>query len=123
MIERDLIDTLDAAATRRRVLKTGAKLAYAAPLVAASMRLTAGGAGAVSGGGSTCIEVGQRDANGQLLQCQNQTDCCSLLCRANELFGLICVCRDVNFACEVDENCCGTLTCQPPNTSGVRLCG
>jgi hypothetical protein len=37
-------------ATRRAVVKTGAKLAYAAPLVAASVGLTASGALAACGG-------------------------------------------------------------------------
>jgi hypothetical protein len=42
----DLAAAPGTAATRRRVLATGAKLAYAAPLVAATMKLTAAGAGA-----------------------------------------------------------------------------
>jgi hypothetical protein len=35
--------------TRRTVVKTGVKLAYAAPLVAVTMKMSAGGAAAVSG--------------------------------------------------------------------------
>jgi hypothetical protein len=42
--------------TRRTVVKTGAKLAYAAPLVAASFRLGAGGA--LAAGGCACKSAG-----------------------------------------------------------------
>ena len=49
----DPTDHLVAPATRRAVVATGAKLAYAAPLVAATMPLTTPGAGAVSS--QTCI--------------------------------------------------------------------
>ena len=50
MLDREPAGTLDAATTRRRVLKTGVKLAYAAPLVAATMKVSAHGSlAAVSG--------------------------------------------------------------------------
>src|SRR3712207_1968857 len=52
----DLATRLAAPATRRSVVRTGAKLAYAAPLVAASMKLGSRSAEAaiVSGGGTLC---------------------------------------------------------------------
>jgi hypothetical protein len=43
--------------TRRTIAKTGAKLAYAAPIVAASMKLSTGGAAAVSGGACTAAST------------------------------------------------------------------
>jgi hypothetical protein len=57
-----IVDELQTSTTRRTVIRTGAKMAYAAPLVAASFKLssTAVGAQQVSGGpnpecaGSTC---------------------------------------------------------------------
>jgi len=44
----ELTDQLATSTTRRTVVKTGAKLAYAAPLVAATMKLSAAGVGAAS---------------------------------------------------------------------------
>ena len=46
--------SINRATSRRTVVRTGAKLAYAAPLVAASLGTRSIGAGAVSGGGPTC---------------------------------------------------------------------
>src|SRR5687768_13246051 len=57
MALEELTDGLVRPVTRRRVLKTGAKLAYAAPLVAASMRMSRGGVAAISGGGG-CLDLG-----------------------------------------------------------------
>jgi hypothetical protein len=55
----DLTDTLAPKTTRRAVVKTSVKLAYAAPLVAATMKLKTGGlsaAAAVSGlASTTCV--------------------------------------------------------------------
>ena len=45
----------DDTTSRRTIVKTGAKLAYAAPLIAASMSLTARGTGAVSGPTTTRV--------------------------------------------------------------------
>ena len=44
----------DSTTTRRTIVRTGAKLAYAAPLVAASMTLHTVSATPVSSGGGTC---------------------------------------------------------------------
>jgi hypothetical protein len=52
----DHVTPLDTSTSRRRVLATGVKLAYAAPLVAASFKLSAQGAfAAVSGGSRAAI--------------------------------------------------------------------
>ncbi|HEU4797912.1 MAG TPA: hypothetical protein VFT63_03235, partial [bacterium] len=62
MANEDVVSPDPISTTRRAVLRTGARLAYAAPLVAASMKLTAGGAAAVSGpvfgGESVCRDTG-----------------------------------------------------------------
>ena len=52
----DLVENLDASTTRRRVLATGVKLAYAAPLVAATMKLSAHGVVAASEPGTRSFE-------------------------------------------------------------------
>ena len=67
--------------TRRAVVKTGAKLAYAAPLAAASFPLrdlTA--AAAVSGGGPICLELGG-DCGGSGGPDPNRPCCRPLVCR------------------------------------------
>jgi len=46
----ELTDQLTMSTTRRTIVKTGAKLAYVAPLVAASFKLSANGALAACGG-------------------------------------------------------------------------
>jgi hypothetical protein len=46
----DVDDVLATGVTRRRVVRSGVKVAYAAPLVAATMRLSAGGAAAAASG-------------------------------------------------------------------------
>ena len=64
----ELTDQLSRATTRRTIVTTGVKLAYAAPLVAATMKLTAGGLSAqtpVSGGGSVQCPECWHDEGGQ----------------------------------------------------------
>jgi hypothetical protein len=46
--------SLSRSTSRRTIVRTGAKLAYAAPLVAASMRMQSAGANGVISGGPTC---------------------------------------------------------------------
>jgi hypothetical protein len=54
----ELTDALSTGTTRRTIVKTGAKLAYAAPLVAATIKLSAQGALAtVSGGCSATYQI------------------------------------------------------------------
>jgi len=67
--ELGIEEQLSRGATRRTVVTTGAKLAYAAPLVAASLRLTASGALAACGG-ATPIEI---TVDGELRCC----GCCT----------------------------------------------
>jgi hypothetical protein len=79
-------DSLTGGATRRTVIKTGAKLAYAAPLVAASFKLSARGAAAISpiGGGETCSNpfdpVACAFAPGDCRGCLVEDQCCPAIC-------------------------------------------
>ena len=68
--ELGIDEQLSRGTTRRTVVTTGAKLAYAAPLVAASVGLTASGALAACGGATPFALTG---AGGELLCC----GCCS----------------------------------------------
>jgi hypothetical protein len=61
-------DVLAQQSSRRAVLRTGAKLAYAAPLVAATMKLT-DSAAAISGG--PCPPCYILDANGRCVRTQD----------------------------------------------------
>jgi hypothetical protein len=68
--ELGIEEQLSRGTTRRTVVTTGAKLAYAAPLVAASLKFTAGGALAACGGATPFALTG---TDGDLLCC----GCCS----------------------------------------------
>lgn len=68
--ELGIDEQLSRGTTRRTVVTTGVKLAYAAPLVAASLRLTAGGALAACGGATPNPFTG---VGGEALCC----GCCS----------------------------------------------
>jgi hypothetical protein len=55
MSKFDLSEQLDSQSTRRTVVATGVKLAYVAPIVAASLKVsTLGASAAVTGGGVIC---------------------------------------------------------------------
>jgi len=54
--------------TRRTVIATGAKLAYTAPLVAATMKLTTGSAFAASGGELICDDLSPKHAKGSTIE-------------------------------------------------------
>jgi hypothetical protein len=110
----ELGETLDTATTRRRVLKIGAKLAYAAPLVAATMKLSAHGVSAtavISGGGDFCGH--STGPNGG----------CKGACTASGCTGNACnpICGNGQFvgACPVghggDNPCCNPGYCNPGN--------
>jgi hypothetical protein len=63
------IDELQRTTTRRTVVATGAKLAYAAPLLAASFQLGARGAGAQTISGFCGHSVGGPDGKGCMSAC------------------------------------------------------
>ena len=62
----EFVGQIDAQTTRRTIVKTGAKLAYAAPLVAASFKLSSRGAGA-----AVSFELCKVDGS-----CDNQNNTC-----------------------------------------------
>lgn len=68
-----LTDQLETQTTRRTIVKTGAKLAYAAPLVAVSFKLSGRVAGAVTISPNSCIPTGG-DACSQQVACQPGAD-------------------------------------------------
>lgn len=114
MKELDLL--ADRKSTRRQVVGTGVKLAYAAPLIAASFKLSAGGAAALSPNCTpgTCAEpvvcnlekrCGCREADGsayclQQIRCSSAAVCAST---ANCPAGYVCLvtscCSDKNPRC------------------------
>jgi hypothetical protein len=69
----ELVDRIDSQTTRRTVVKTGAKLAYVAPLVAASFKLsdTARANHLISG--QPCVGVCCPPGSGDLGTCSGQT--------------------------------------------------
>lgn len=127
MANLDLDKTLTGTATRRSVVATGAKVAYAAPLVAASFKLSAMGAGAVSpngpceafrcedgglchtyGGGildvCACFELVEKPGTGL---CLNNFYCDAPDCTSD---------ADCNGGTCVTNTCCGlgVQRCAPP---------
>jgi hypothetical protein len=56
MSKFDLTEQLDSQSTRRTVVATGVKLAYVAPIVAASFKVSALGASAAVTGGLICVD-------------------------------------------------------------------
>jgi len=70
--------------TRRTIVKTGAKLAYAAPLVAASFKLSSMGALAAADGSCPCFDTSQSPKQGQSqsVPCGAQGTCYA--CKADD---------------------------------------
>ena len=109
-----IIQQLESSVTRRRVVGTGVKLAYAAPIVAASFKLNSAAAHTVSAGcvAGTCLEpnlcgerCGCRTADGaslclQQLRC-SEADICETSATCPE--GYVCLtpscCRDEKPRC------------------------
>jgi hypothetical protein len=105
---------LDRTVTRRRVVTTGAKLAYAAPLVAVSFKLGAHGAaaaspercqhsqgGAFGGGGCMAACTGTGCAGNACDGCNGGTNPCDACCNPTQ--GNICpneqLCNPACFTC------------------------
>jgi hypothetical protein len=119
----DPADGLAARTTRRRVLAAGSKLAYAAPLVAVSMKMSAGHAAAQISPGSGCPE-GYALVNGDcflqapcvpnisgistegLTLCQTEVPDCGTPCTTSE------ECPEGNF-CLIAPGLCGGNVCAP----------
>ena len=117
MAVEEFTQRLDSRTTRRIVVKTGAKLAYAAPLVAASFKLTSASVLAVSGfdcgtpsrcgapsfgncpgvcacvtdadGGEACVFAGVPPTG--IVPCASGADCAAeQTCVPNTCFGTVC---------------------------------
>ena len=72
MDPHETADLISVPSTRRAILRRGARLAYAAPVVAATIRLSAQSAGAVSG--PTCTP------NNEPCDFNDPAACCSQCC-------------------------------------------
>jgi hypothetical protein len=97
------VSPLSASKSRRAIVRTGVKLAYATPLVAASTKLGVGGAAALSGGTGG---VGACDAQGH---CPSGFHCSSGFC--------VCSYGSTASGCNDNPNCqCAT------NVENVTLC-
>lgn len=138
MAIKDVEQGLTAATTRRKIVTTGAKLAYAAPIVAATSKLAAQAAGAqaVSGTGGcdnpfnpvTCT-FDPPDCTGCLVDgvCNTCGQPCAY-CTAHVSGGTICVIDYVSTeTCSSDADCgagqaCGR-GCDPYGYVCMWLCG
>ena len=98
-------ERLSTATTRRAVVRSGTKLAYAAPLIAVSFQLRSLEATAQGVGSPTC----QPDTCGVGGQCTPCRDAlCGLLCTVERTI----VCVDLTVpACESLDDCGGTADC------------
>jgi hypothetical protein len=105
----DHTPSLDTTTTRRHVLTTGAKLAYAAPVVAATMKLTTSGTAAISGGAPVCLTTGTC--------CPDEATCQAQCCTGRVAFGdvacpggPICAGSSCGGMCATDNDCGGQST-------------
>jgi len=137
--------------TRRYIVAKGVKLAYAAPIVAATMKVSASRVAAVSDAGtSTCIQKGQicerssqccsgfcqragSDGSGGVLRkcadrcldsgasCASGSQCCTGYCANGQ-----CSCRPEGEICSESTQCCGDLSCRragkDANGNTIRRC-
>jgi hypothetical protein len=116
----DLEGRLTASPTRRTIVKTGVKLAYAAPILAASFKLSQAGVLGASGNpnpeckGSSC---------GSFQQCSTNPDC---ICTTTSTGGGFCVpgstaCAGLE-ACGRDGSCPSGSLCVVNSCCGDPVC-
>jgi hypothetical protein len=113
--------------TRRTVVKTGVKIAYAAPIVAASFKLSAHGASAAVSGNGDCFgsdKACQGDPN--FTFCQTDVYCATFgrpacICSKDTEGNFSCsdTCNFTN-TCTTSKDCSGNYVCKP--YCGVNLC-
>jgi hypothetical protein len=101
--------------TRRTVVKSGAKLAYTAPLIAASLRLTAGTASAAS----QACEPGVCDAPGP---CGDPDFCGCVMTNAGTGFCVADVACAGLLECQTSNDCAPTEGCVTNTCCGVQVC-
>ena len=112
----ELNDQLARTTTRRTVVKTGAKFAYAAPLVAATMKLSTGGAGAVSG--APCPNPAPSSTFG--LTCEVTPTCTG---EGTILSGLCLNGNGQPVSASINVNTCKPQGYVVTNCDGVLVCG
>jgi hypothetical protein len=108
MSETETRDRLLHSTTRRKVIKSGVKLAYAAPLVAGSIKLSESGAlAALSGGPFTC-PAGAVDVCGPYTACGTTSGNNPCVCHRTASGATLCggfgACRPGE-ECNSDEDC------------------
>jgi hypothetical protein len=132
MHDDELVDRLETGTTRRTVVRSGVKLAYAAPLVAASFKLGTHGVAAQAVSPRECETGG---LCGQPVDCRGGCFCnsdldnvihcgadvgCDNPCTSNAeceaIFGAGAFCQGGDFAA-----CCGPNICVPPCGIAVSL--
>jgi hypothetical protein len=119
--------------TRRTIVRTGTKLAYAAPLMAASIKLSGAGASADVVSGS-CTAENNYCTNAQVGTCGSSPDC---IC-SNTSLGIFCHhltcaacfacssdadCQAIgltNATCVPNDDCCGASSCLTPCDSSCE---
>lgn len=130
----DLSEHLDSSTSRRKIVTTGAKVAYAAPVVAASFKLSQAGAGAVSAnapcetfvcGNGLCVgefsdPIEERCACFELVESPGNG-----LCLGDFYCGEVSSCTsddDCGGGHCVTNTCCGqgVQLCAPPCRGGVK---
>jgi hypothetical protein len=97
----ELTETLTTTTTRRTIVKTGVKLAYAVPIVAASFKLSARGVGALSAGNCT---PENNYCTGSFAACGSDPDC---IC-SNTSVGIVCH----HLPCATCSTCTSDADCQ-----------
>jgi hypothetical protein len=124
----DLVTTQQT--TRRTIVTTGAKLAYAAPVVAASFKVATQRASALSPGTGSCVPFNPVDCTftTQCPGCDLGSECCtSAGCTTSVAGNTFCIAPGIyacGSTCTTDEECgagslCGISCC---NGGADRLC-
>ena len=99
MALEEIVERLDTNTTRRTVVKTGAKLAYAVPIVAASFKLSA-------------TSVGAQAVSGLDPRCDGAR--CGSFATCNEVDGCICFSTlDGTGYCGIPRSCSVVQACGP----------
>lgn len=109
---------VDAGVTRRTVVKTGARLAYAAPLVAASFKLSASALAQEALSAATC----NGGTCGDLEGCGDDSGKC--YCFATDIGGFCHRCQscDTVKPCSANSDCSPGSICSDNNCCGVSVC-
>src|SRR6476469_9652229 len=113
MSSQELASPLSRPQTRRTVMKTGAKIAYATPVVAASFHLAAKGAGAVS---ATPCSLVDPNCVQEIDECVDSPGC---FCRPTTEGDTFC---SPGISCGECGYCATSDDCQPGHRCTLRTC-